>query len=583
MDYGAEFNSDLMGLGKYDKAAMKFSYAGNGYVEVFTDLQYGSQGDPQAPQFRFEAVQYFSGAFGFPSPLSLYPDASGHLVSVNYTTYPDMFNHGIDGLEMRADVPFSDISDDSSSLTGKLKSDTQGRVMVPYFFCSDEFVGNLTCQRFDSGADAYEQAHDLISRYHNFYLLNDFKRDRYTFHSSSAYGTRIASRYFDMLREQLTWYTLLRGDFTDYEYDTPDGLNTFFENPDTGWGSFSVAVSDGFDLFGRVLSQPGAGAYKQVASTDTTDFPITYWKQFSDTSSANTGTRFVPILEGKFVDTTWDFEGCGYYWADQCQTRIGYLLDKITAMDVLTQSQAYFTGRDTATDVRRYAIGYIRPFKNQITEKIGALLAGDYQSLSPVIAANPDKTNRVVFDSWALNNDSTSSTNLTSKAGNIMDPSTGFTMQLYAAVYGLSEFPTTFDQDFVDNTRIFVVGNGEAPVPDATILANSTTDPTKVKALGGAFEWFVWTDPTSGKTYGAHSSAKVGDGGLGTNYRSDTAVRMLSQMSALQAASSSACGGPVPSNTGNAQCNAKYQALLNFKENLDLMRGLHSRYGYARP
>ena len=35
MDYGAEFNSDLHGLGRYDKAAMKFSYAGDGFVEVF--------------------------------------------------------------------------------------------------------------------------------------------------------------------------------------------------------------------------------------------------------------------------------------------------------------------------------------------------------------------------------------------------------------------------------------------------------------------------------------------------------------------------------------------------------------------
>jgi hypothetical protein len=109
MDYGAEFNSDLQGLGKYDKAAMKFSYAGDGYVEVFTDTATGSSSDPTAPQFKFEAVQYFSGAFGFPSPLSLVSDASGHLTSVNYTTYPDMFNSGVASLEMRADVPYAEI------------------------------------------------------------------------------------------------------------------------------------------------------------------------------------------------------------------------------------------------------------------------------------------------------------------------------------------------------------------------------------------------------------------------------------------------------------------------------------------
>src|SRR5205814_7108001 len=39
MDYGAEFNSDIMGLGHYDKAAMKFAYAGDGYVEVVTNAK----------------------------------------------------------------------------------------------------------------------------------------------------------------------------------------------------------------------------------------------------------------------------------------------------------------------------------------------------------------------------------------------------------------------------------------------------------------------------------------------------------------------------------------------------------------
>ena len=44
---------------------------------------------------------------------------------------------------------------------------------------------------------------------------------------------------------------------------------------------------------------------------------------------------------------------------------------------MLSQSQAYFTGRDTTTDVRQYAIGYFMPFKKQIQEKFGAIFSGD--------------------------------------------------------------------------------------------------------------------------------------------------------------------------------------------------------------
>src|SRR6185437_13820780 len=74
---------------------------------------------------------------------------------------------------------------------------------------------------------------------------------------------------------------------------------------------------------------------------------------------------------------------CGYYWADECQTRIGYLLDKEIALNELSQSQAYFTGRDTSTDVRQEAIGYVIPFKPQLEEKIGAIFSNDMTSLAP--------------------------------------------------------------------------------------------------------------------------------------------------------------------------------------------------------
>src|SRR6185436_5504097 len=100
---------------------------------------------------------------------------------------------------------------------------------------------------------------------------------------------------------------------------------------------------------------------------------------------------------------------------------------------------------------------------------------------------------------WALN-----SANLAARpAGSeVIDPAGGFTLQLYAGLYGLSSFPTTFDHSFIDSTRIFVVGNGEAPIPDASLLnANgtpgpkATNDPTQLVSNGGTFNRFVWTDP----------------------------------------------------------------------------------------
>ena len=80
MDYGAEFNSDLQGLGLYDKAAMKFSYAGDGYVEVFTD----------AKQRPGDSQDRLGVAVGVPErvrlPVAAQPRLSTNLVAITYTT-----------------------------------------------------------------------------------------------------------------------------------------------------------------------------------------------------------------------------------------------------------------------------------------------------------------------------------------------------------------------------------------------------------------------------------------------------------------------------------------------------------------
>jgi hypothetical protein len=466
-------------------------------------------------------------------------------------------------------------------------SDSMARPMAPYYFCSDEFVGNLTCQRFDSGADVFEQAQDLVSRYKNFYLLNNFKRDRYTFHTSLGYKDRVASRYLDMLRQQMTWYVLLRADFTDIEAENgvanPGGAVDSLFSSEASWGSFTAGVTAGFDLLGQIISQPEAGTFTKIKADVVSDFPVDVWKKTSDATvpGLSPNPTIIGLIDGKFIDTTWDFTACGYYWADECQTRIGYFVDKTVALDILSQSQAYFTGRDTSTDVRKYAIGYILPFKSQIQEKIGALLASDFTSIAPYFSNSMKTVNN---PGWALN-----SANLAARGTptDLIDPAGGFTLQLYAGLYGLSAFPTTFDHSFVDSTRIFVVGNGEAPVPDAELLTTggtpgpqATNDPTQlVSAVGaGGKQWFVFSDVASGKTYAAQSTIKIADGSGATTYRNDTGVRMLETALTLQTQAGVLCAGPGATSPG---CAAKTQSLQKFKQNIDVMRSLHNAFGYA--
>lgn len=582
MDYGAEFNADLQGLGRYDKAAMKFSYAGDGFVEVFPTAKQDNN-----TQLLWASLSVFQSSYGLPSPLALSYDPTA-LAAINYTSYPTLFNDGASGLDERMDVPYSDITPGGPG--GYVLSDSHNRPMVPYYFCSDEFVGNLTCQRFDSGADAFEQAQDLISRYKNFYLLNNFKRDRYTFHTSLGYKDRISSRYLDMLRQQLTWYVLLRADFTDIEAENGVGdpgskVDSLFASED-GWGSFTAGVTAGFDLLGQIISQPEAGSFVKVPANVVSDFPVDVWKKTGDATTppitgSAPGTKYVGLIDGKYIDTTWDFNGCGYYWFDECQTRIGYFVDKTVALDVLSQSQAYFTGRDTSTDVRKYAIGYILPFRTQIEEKIGALLADDFTSFAPYF----DASGNVANPAWST--DSQTMATRTAAPLDLIDPAGGFTLQLYAGLYGLSAFPTTFDHSFIDTTRIFVVGNGEAPVPDSELLdatgnvpaaGPATANPAElVSHPGGNKQWFVYTDSVSGKTYAAQAVPQVSDGSGTTTYRIDTGVRMLETAYTLEQQRTAACAAPT-----SAACSAKTQALAQWKQNIDVMRSLHNAFGYAQ-
>ena len=475
-------------------------------------------------------------------------------------------------------------------------TDRSGNPLVPYYFCSDEFTGNLTCQMFDSGADAYEQVSDIVSRYKNFYLVNNFKRDRATFHSSLGYLERIVERYFDPIYTQLTWYVLLRSDFEGYlaqeaEYfssGNPDtNLNGVaaksakFFTDENGWGNFTAAIGLGFDTLTSVVTAPQAGVY--IEGKDAVGNKL--WTQLSEELVEYSDARTIFLDQGRFIETTWDYN-CGYYWADECQQRIGYFVDKTLALDVLSWSQAYFTGRDTSVDVRRYAIGYVLPFKKQLEEKIGALLSDDLQSYAPFYAADASGQPAVRNPGWLL-------TDPTLAKSDAIDPATGFTLSLYAGAYALSTYPTTFDHEFLDNSKIFVVGNGEAMATDAEISANGTSDPPELVSHGGTKEWFTVRD-VSGRTFAAHAVPPASSEVLDVNVsaadgyatktvplRLDMGVRMLERLKLLaeRRAQALALDGSDPSKPRKvAATENEYQ---KFRQNIEVVRSLHNAFGYG--
>jgi hypothetical protein len=183
---------------------------------------------------------------------------------------------------------------------------------------------------------------------------------------------------------------------------------------------------------------------------------------------------------------------------------------------------------------------------------------------------------KLMTPSWAQNNPATAKPR-------IIDPAAGFTTQLYAALYGLAGFPASFDQSFVESSRIFVVGNGEAPVPDAALMptpgtagAEATYNPAELVSADkpGAKGWILWRDKTSGKTYAAKARPRTTHEGGTTPYRTDIGARMLENAANLEKMADAACAGGASSS-----CTYRTRILENFRDNVEIMRMLHKMLG----
>src|SRR5690606_1066797 len=139
-----------------------------------------------------------------------------------------------------------------------------------------------------------------------------------------------------------------------------------------------------------------------------------------------------------FLETTWDFDA-GYFWFDQLE-RVGYFYDKILALLVLADPTTYFLGRDTDADIRRYQLNFASTFGPSVTRFFGGLLGEDWTAIAPRA-----QSGTVVYpDALEIEQGN--------MAGTPLAPNASFSIQLYAAVFGMAYIPETYDQDFLNHS-----------------------------------------------------------------------------------------------------------------------------------
>jgi hypothetical protein len=481
MDYHSRFNGDWNGIGKYDEAAILFAYTfgtyddlpsshtgsipvEEGFVEVFNNLpssvylpQYDQNVDP-------------SGLFH--SYDDRYASSQHPLEDFHYTTVLELLG-GPDNLTDRSLVRYSELRQQQEA------GDSSRPVEVQYMFCSDEWVGaTISCDRWDLGADPFEVTRSAIQNYKAYYPFTHFRRDRLTFNSLS--GAASAARSFNKMPQVYQrWF------FNQYYGGDPILSNYFL------FGAYS-----GFNLLAEVLSMPAYGGYEFDEAADE------YIQIDRDPNCQEGGDVDMCVRpgNGRTLYSRYDY-GSGYYYYSRT-TESGHYWDTIFAMQAMTQSRATALGVDVQGDMGTYLLPYYLVFEGNLTEYFNGLIRGDTTGFAPLYS----KADGLRFRPAAL---------LGLQGGGALDPLTGevlnstgatsaespvqvrtaWAQRIYSLLYGVAFFNSSYSQHFVDQARIFKLGNGEQLEAPA----------------GSGFEVITFTDPHTGITYGAIAEEGAAD------------------------------------------------------------------------
>lgn len=459
MDYGENFvSTDAQRIGHYDRAAIKAGYGD--LAEVFTDAA-----NPNEVAF-WAAIQ----SYGWSIPLHDTAFGAGPVEAYEYTDWPTVLG-GVENIQHRADVPYSSLAPNAYLRSQGIDlnlADRMGRIAVPYRFCSDEQADlDPDCLRYDSGADAYESVQSIADTYWNYYIFTNFRRQRVGFTPESVIG-RVHDRWFEKLQNANDIYALNRSQFEDI---WGASLPAEFWTGRNGMGAWTAATATAYGLLTRVVSAPTPDTYARHLSADGTEIYTA--------GGGGTGSHTINAFDGRYIDTTWNFDA-GYYWFDQIE-RVGYFYDKVVALEVLTDPTTHFIGRDTDADIRRYQINFASTFGPAMTSFFRGAIGEDWRSVGPRF----DGAGNLVYPTPAEQATGTA-------AGTPIDPNVGFSIELYASILGMAYIPQTYNQDFLNRSRIWVNGGAEAIDidPSRTVLQ--------------------FTDPASGLTYNAVSYPDAG-------------------------------------------------------------------------
>ncbi len=457
MDYHSRFSGDWQGIGKYDEAAILFGYT----FGTYDNLEEAHSG----PIPREE---------GYVEIFNALPDESAALLRRydNRTSPADRSllenNHYATVVsQMGGPEP---LKDRSIMRWSKLKPliklrDPARPVEVPYLFCSDEIRGALvSCDAGDLGADPLEIVQAAHDNYFSYYPLTHFRRERRFFDPMGP-----LNRSYNTMRTFLTVYQQWLIGNQDVDDDM---LNTYY----------ILATGMGFNTLFRVMSTPQYGTYKRAGDG------MYEWQGYARKGEPAADEAVVKMGDGRRLRSIYDATS-GYYYFSRLQES-GHFWDWIGAILVAVEPLARTVAVDTAADREAYLVPFYLVFEDEMTQLFNSQITDEFGALGPKVN---DAGDLIFSPAFSLN----------AGGGFVFDPATGknvrefrngkslrmnmnLTQKNYAALFGVAYFNELYTQRFVDQSRVFKIGNSEQ----------------LNVAPGSGFVVETFTDPATGVSYG---------------------------------------------------------------------------------
>jgi hypothetical protein len=552
MDYGQRFNSDVLGIGKYDKAAIRYGYGQ--LLDVYEDTSelmrniyryaraYGYSEENMSDMFDSSYWSwgvYFSQLYFLQNYVGVDQNRSERIKLPDGTVRDFSRN--------RAAMPYERIKLEQQMTANYYRVDRDWTyITVPYKFCGDEYEGNMGCYTWDTGMDPLEIMHNFRIALTEYYLLDAFKRERFGFglHGDPmSYFSRILSRYLDPLQDGAMYYALFAHILKGY------GWRGLWANARLmGW-ALRRASEEAFETLANLLMSPPPGSFKFDATTNT-------YKNISYEPNVEGSELNIALGDGKYPYTRF-MDQAGYNYFDHALW-IGSFWEKLGSIMTLSDSTVYFTTNYVGEQLNigvGTSLGFNTMYPRQLIDLFGGLVASDRTKAGWVVQDGKAQWRRY-FDpanmsAYSTNPPAYSTPYEPDSTLPRVEPSLdNITTKLYAMVYGMAFLPASFDPSFLDAFRVCYEGSGTC-----YDLASSANVPVA-----------SFTDPFGGKTYVVY----------GTNYGAgwfQPNVELINNANALKQKWENA--------SGDEKMNVEKE-LRDVIKVIDLVRGLWDIYGSMR-